>query len=46
MNYGLDDRHLIPGGGWEFFSSTVSRPALAPTQTPIQYVPGALSLGW
>jgi hypothetical protein len=33
----------IPGGGWEFFSS--SRPALGPIQPPVQWVPGALSLG-
>jgi len=35
-----------PGRGWEFFSSiTVSRPALGPTQHPIQWVAGAVSLG-
>jgi hypothetical protein len=28
-----------------FFSTTASRPALGPTQLPIQLVPGALSLG-
>jgi len=33
----------IPGGGWEFFSS--SPPALGPTQPLIQWVPGALSAG-
>jgi hypothetical protein len=45
--YGLDDRGSegsIPGGGWEFFFSTSSRPALGPTQ-PIQWRSGALSLG-
>jgi len=31
---------LVPGGGWEFFSSL-----LGPTQPPIQQVPGAVSLG-
>jgi hypothetical protein len=36
---------LNPGGGWEFFSDTASRPALEPNQPPIQWVPGALSLG-
>jgi hypothetical protein len=34
--YGLD-RDSIPGGDWEFFSST---PALGPTQPPMQWVPG------
>jgi hypothetical protein len=33
---------LSPGRGWEFFSSP---PDLGPTQPPIQWVPGALSLG-
>jgi hypothetical protein len=34
-----------PGRGWEcFFFTTASRPALGPTQTPIQWAPGALSL--
>jgi hypothetical protein len=46
LGYGLEDR------GFEsrqplgiFLLTTVSRPALAPTQPPIQWVPGALSLG-
>jgi hypothetical protein len=35
-----------PSTGWEFsFFTTLSRPALRPTQPPIQSVPGALSLG-
>jgi hypothetical protein len=39
-------RDSIPGGGWHFFSfSTASRPALEPTQPPIQWVPEVLSLG-
>jgi hypothetical protein len=34
------------GRCWEFFLfTTASRPALGPIQTPIQWVPGALSLG-
>jgi hypothetical protein len=43
---GLDDRGSYPGGGWEFLSST-PRPdrLMEPTQPPIQWVPGALSLG-
>jgi hypothetical protein len=32
------------GGGKNFRSSMSSRPALGPTQLPIQWVPGALSL--
>jgi hypothetical protein len=33
-----------PGRDWEFFSSA-STPALGPTQPPIQWVPGSLTLG-
>jgi hypothetical protein len=35
----------IPRRGKNFFFSTASRPALRPTQPPIQWVPGAVSLG-
>jgi hypothetical protein len=39
-------RGSSPGRGWKFFSLTLaSRPALGPTQPPMQWVPGALSLG-
>jgi hypothetical protein len=44
--YGLDDREFwirVPVGSRIF--STSSRPALGPTQPPIQWVPGAFSLG-
>jgi hypothetical protein len=41
-----EDRGSIPGGGWEFFSSTpCPYPVLGPTQPLIQWVQGALSLG-
>jgi hypothetical protein len=44
--YWLDDRGVgvrVPVGSRIF--STSSRPALGPTQPPIQWVPGALSPG-
>jgi hypothetical protein len=40
-DYRLDDRGSIPDRGKGFFSlASVSRPALRPTQPPIQWVPG------
>jgi hypothetical protein len=45
--HGLDDGGSIPGRGNDriFLFATASRPALGPTQPPIQWLPGALSLG-
>jgi hypothetical protein len=40
---GLDDRDLIPGGDFIYFSAF--RPPLGPTQLPIQWVPGSISPG-
>jgi hypothetical protein len=39
--------HTLTVGSYSYRSlfTTVSRPALGPTQSPIQWVPGALSLG-
>jgi hypothetical protein len=46
---GLDDRAIAvrsPAGAKDFFSLTsVSRPALRPTQPPVQWVPGFYSPG-
>jgi hypothetical protein len=42
LGYGLDDRGFEFWHGWEFFSSP---PHLGPTQPPIQWLPGATSLG-
>jgi hypothetical protein len=43
--YGLDDRGSILGGAGKFLFDTASRMPLRPTHPPIQWVPGALSLG-
>jgi hypothetical protein len=46
LDKGLDDRVFESRQGLGIsLSTTVSRPALEPTQPPIQGVPGALSLG-
>jgi hypothetical protein len=45
LDYGLDDRGLDSRQGLGIFLfTTVSRPALKPTQPPIRWVRGALSL--
>jgi hypothetical protein len=46
--YGLDDREVgvrVPVGGKNFQFSISSKPALGPTQPPIQWVLGNLSPG-
>jgi hypothetical protein len=46
MGYGLDDREFeFRQGPGIFLFTTVYRQALGPTQSPIQWVPGTLSLG-
>jgi hypothetical protein len=46
LGYGLDDRGFESQQGMGIFLfTTASRPALGPTQPPIQWVPGAISLG-
>jgi hypothetical protein len=48
LGYGLDDRGSrvrFPAGAGNFFLTTASRAALGPTQSPIKWVRGALSLG-
>jgi hypothetical protein len=51
VSYGLDGWGSIPRRGKIFLFSTASRPALGPTQSTIQQVPGVISLaarpsGW
>jgi hypothetical protein len=48
LGYRLDNRGSrvqFPAGAGIFLFTTMSRMALGPTQPPIQWVPGALSLG-
>jgi hypothetical protein len=46
MGYGLDDRGFESRQGMGIFPfTTASRPALGPAQSPIQWIPGDLSLG-
>jgi hypothetical protein len=41
----MESRVLSPGRGKFFLFYVVSRPALRPTQPPIRWVQGAISLG-
>jgi hypothetical protein len=43
--FGLNDRRFESRQGMGIFLNTVFRPALEPTQLPIQWVSGVLSLG-
>jgi hypothetical protein len=45
LGYGLDDREFESWQGLGIFFITTFRPDLGPTQPPIQWIPGALSLG-
>jgi hypothetical protein len=41
----MNDWSLIPDGQRIFLFTAMSRPTLGPAQSPIQWVPGAVSLG-
>jgi hypothetical protein len=45
LDYGLDNRAIEIAGQRIFLLVPASRPALGPTQPPIQWVPGVLSPG-
>jgi hypothetical protein len=45
LSYGLDDRGFEFRWGLGIFFTTASRTILEPTQPPIQWAPGAFSLG-
>jgi hypothetical protein len=45
QGYGLDSRGSIRGGGKTFLFTIASRPALGPSQPPIQWVPGVTRPG-
>jgi hypothetical protein len=45
MSCGLDGRGSIPGKGKIYFFSIKHRPALGPTQTPVNWILGVISQG-
>jgi hypothetical protein len=48
LGYELDVRDStarLPAGAWDFFVTIASSTVQEPTQPPIQWVPGTLSLG-
>jgi len=45
LGYGLENRGFESRQGLGFLFTIVHKPALGPTQSPLQWVPGALSLG-
>jgi hypothetical protein len=44
-SYGLGDQGSVPERVGVFSSTLYAKPALGPTQSPVQWVPGALSHG-